>query len=255
MSDANTNHNDNAVKNSPAGNWAQPVGVLKANVIQKNAPNRVDGKQLLGALQGFGPMWQKTYTMVLPRAQFSPAYVIQTWKEHFPSFWPKGNRFYAPFSGIQPGEVALIKGSVPGGLKLSTGIMVIYTDEESFTFMTPQGHVFAGWVTFSTFAHQSHTRVQVQVLMRSPDPIIELGLRLGGHKAEDKVWFATLENLSKHLGVETTIESSKICLDHTIQWREILNLRHNGIIGSTFYTFTAPIRWLGATRRRNKAVE
>ena len=31
------------------------------------------------------------------------------WKKRFPEFWPPGNRFYAPLTGIQPGEVALIR--------------------------------------------------------------------------------------------------------------------------------------------------
>ena len=73
------------------------------------------------------------------------------WKDEFPAFWPKGNRFFAPLTGISPGEVALLQGSLGGGLKLSTGVLVLYADEESFTFMTPQGHMFAGWVTFSAF--------------------------------------------------------------------------------------------------------
>ena len=38
-------------------------------------------------------------------------------------------------------------------MKLSTGVMVLYADEESFTLMTPQGHMFAGWITFS--AHRA----------------------------------------------------------------------------------------------------
>ena len=41
--------------------------------------------------------------------------------------------------------------TMPGGLKLSTGVLVLYADEESFTLMTPQGHMFAGWITFSAF--------------------------------------------------------------------------------------------------------
>lgn len=244
MSEIDTENNNYADKSKATGNWAQPVSSLKANVAEKKAPNRVDGKQLLGALQGFGPMWQKTYSMRLPGLNYSPAYVIQVWKENFPKFWPKGNRFYAPFSGIQPGEVALVKGSVPGGFKLSTGVMVIYTDEESFTFMTPQGHVFAGWVTFSATTEGKHTRVQVRVLMRSSDPIIELGTRMGGHAAENKFWLGTLENLSKYLGVETVAESEVICLDKKVQWREIRNLRYNAVIGSTLYSFMAPLRWL-----------
>ena len=39
--------------------------------------------------------------------------------------------------------------TLPGKMKLSTGVMVLYADEESFTLMTPQGHMFAGWITFS----------------------------------------------------------------------------------------------------------
>ena len=41
--------------------------------------------------------------------------------------------------------------AMPGGLKLSTGVLVLYADDESFTLMTPQGHMFAGWITFSAF--------------------------------------------------------------------------------------------------------
>ena len=75
--------------------------------------------------------------------------MIAIWKDEFPSFWPKGSQFYAPLTGIAPGEVALLRRPCGGGLKLSTGVLVLYADEESFTFMTPQGHMFAGWITFS----------------------------------------------------------------------------------------------------------
>ena len=39
--------------------------------------------------------------------------------------------------------------TLPGKMKLSTGVMVLNADEESFTLMTPQGQMFAGWITFS----------------------------------------------------------------------------------------------------------
>ena len=63
----------------------------------------------------------------------TPEAVIATWKAHFPEFWPKGQRFYAPLSGIKPGEVALLELSpVPGApVKLSTGVMVIYADDDA----------------------------------------------------------------------------------------------------------------------------
>ena len=45
--------------------------------------------------------------------------------------------------------MALLDVDLPGRVKLSTGVMVLYADDESFTLMTPQGHMFAGWITFS----------------------------------------------------------------------------------------------------------
>ena len=59
-------------------------------------------------------MWQKTYRVRLTdRASRRPT-VIAAWREDFAAFWPKGNDFYAPLTGIEPGEVALIKAAVAG---------------------------------------------------------------------------------------------------------------------------------------------
>ena len=55
-------------------------------------------------------------------------------------------------------------------MKLSTGVMVLYADEESFTLMTPQGHMFAGWITFSAAEEDGATVAQAQVLMRAQRP-------------------------------------------------------------------------------------
>src|SRR4029077_11906342 len=124
------------------------------------------------------------------------------WKEEFPAFWPRGSQFHAPLTGISPGEVALLQASLGGGLKLSTGILVIYADEESFTFMTPQGHMFAGWITFSAFEDGGVTVAQAHVLMRASDPLYEMGMTFGGHKQEDRHWEHTLQSLAQAFGVE-----------------------------------------------------
>ena len=109
----------------------------------------VEGTRLASPIQGFGKMWQKTYQVRIPAERVSSTDLIATWKERFPEFWPEGNHFYGPLTGIEPGEVALLNMTLPGRMKLSTGVMVLYADEESFTLMTPQGHMFAGWITFS----------------------------------------------------------------------------------------------------------
>ena len=52
--------------------------------------------------------------------------------------------------------------------------MVIYADDESFTFMTPEGHTLSAWITFSGYRDGEETIAQVQALERTSDPFNEL---------------------------------------------------------------------------------
>src|SRR5690242_182927 len=220
-----------------ADNWARKVSSLKLGEVPSGAINlNVSGKQPVGPLQGFGRMWQKTYRVRLTGVKVLPAGVIKVWKERFPEFWPKGNRFYGPLTGIAPGEVGLINMALPGGMPLSTGVMVLYADEESFTFMTPQGHVFAGWITFSAYEEDDGAVAQVQVLIRANDPIYELGFRLGASKNEDRFWEHTLRSLATFFGVEAPkVETQSICVDRKIQWSQAKNVWHNAGVRTTLY--------------------
>lgn len=223
--------------------WAQRVEHLKVTNVPEGALNmNVDGRRIVGPLQGFGKMWQKTYRMRLS-GTIAPADVIATWKEHFPKFWPQGNRFYGPLTGIAPGEVALLNLSMPGGMRLSTGVLVLYADDESFTLMTPQGHMFGGWITFSSYEDGGDTVVQAQVLMRASDPIYEIGLVLGGHHAEDTFWTQTLQSLADHLDATGQVETQVVCVDRRLQWRQARNIWHNAAIRTALYSVTAPLRW------------
>ena len=158
-----------------ATNWAKKVSTLNVSDAPEGAINlNVEGRRLTSPIQGFGKMWQKTYQVRLPAERVAPTELIATWKQRFPEFWPEGNAFYGPLTGIEPGDVALLNMALPGKMKLSTGVMVLYADEESFTLMTPQGHLFAGWITFSALEVDGETVAQAQVLMRASDPIFEL---------------------------------------------------------------------------------
>src|ERR687895_2461057 len=190
-----------------AANWAKSVSRLNVSEVPEGAVNiNVEGKRLASPIQGFGKMWQKTYQVRIPD-RVSHTDLIATWKQRFPDFWPEGNRFYGPLTGIQPGDVALLNVTLPGKMKLSTGVMVLYADEESFTLMTPQGHMFAGWITFSAIERNGETVAQAQVLMRASDPIYEVGLALGGHRQEDTFWNKTLERLAAHFGHECEVDT------------------------------------------------
>jgi hypothetical protein len=223
--------------NNPNG-WAKPVDKLKVSESPKDAINlNVDGRQLSGLTHGFGQLWQKTYRVRLSGVQITPQTVIQSWKTNFPKFWPKGNDLYVPLTGIQPGEVGLINLSAPGGLKLSTGIMVIYADEVSFSFMTPEGHMFAGMITFSAYEEDEGVFAQVQALVRANDPVYEMSFRMGfGHKAEDEFWATTLKNLAGYLGVSNSqLTQTNSLIDPRVQWNEWRNIWHNAGIRSGFY--------------------
>jgi len=231
-----------------AESWAKPVTQLHIGDVPEGATNiNVDGRRLTSPIQGFGKMWQKTYTVAIPSALVSPSELIATWKARFPEFWPAGNRFYGPLTGIAPGDVALLSMTLPGRMKLSTGVMVLYADERSFTLMTPQGHMFAGWITFSAEQVADQTLAQAQVLMRASDPIYEIGLALGGHRQEDVFWVRTLSNLAAAFEHEGAVETSAVCVDRRRQWSRWRNVWQSAAIRTTVYTVSAPARRL---RRR-----
>src|SRR5215213_6339786 len=227
-----------------ATNWAKKVSTLNVAEVPEGAINiNVEGKRLASPIQGFGKMWQKTYQVPLPRERVSPTDLIATWKQRFPEFWPEGNAFYGPLTGIAPGEVALLNMTLPGKMKLSTGVMVLYADEESFTLMTPEGHMFAGWITFSASERDGWTVAQAQVLMRASDPIYELGLTFGGHRQEDRFWQQTLTRLAAALGqADAPVDVSVVCVDRRRQWSRFGNVWQSAAIRSALYRASTPMR-------------
>jgi hypothetical protein len=236
-----------------AAYWAKHVGTLRLGEVPPEALNlNVTGKRLVGPIQGFGKLWQKTYRVELRGVDTTPTAVIATWKEAFGSFWPRTGRFFGPLTSIAPGDVALLNIAVGGGVKLSTGILVLYADEESFTFMTPEGHVFAGWITFSAERGGADgvTAVQVQALLRANDPLYELGMPIAISRREDRFWEQTLANLARHLGVaEPAVTTAAVCVDRRRQWSNARNVRHNAGIRSALYTLGAPLRSIGRAAR------
>jgi hypothetical protein len=242
---------DNTQSTPPAPRnaaWAQPVDKLEASAVPAGGMNlNVTGRHLAGPLQGFGQMWQKTYRVRLTHAPVSPQQVIKTWRENFPKFWPKGNNFYAPLTSIEPGEVAVLNLALPGGMRLSTGVRVIYADDESFSFMTPEGHMYAAMITFSAFEEDGATVAQVQPLIRASDPMYEIGMRLGfAHKMEDQFWHHTLQSLAAHFNVTgAPVQQKNTLVDPKLQWQYTKNIWNNAAIRSTLYVVATPVRWVG----------
>jgi hypothetical protein len=238
---------DGAPINRDEANWAPPVQRLSAAGVAGAKVDSVTGKRVSGPLQGFGQLWQKTFRVRLDGAELTPTDLIAIWKERFPTFWPGGSRFYAPLAGIAPGEVALLDiQPVPGSpVKLSTGVMVLYADDESFTFMTPEGHTLSAWITFSSYRDGGVTIAQAQALERTSDPFDEIAYVLGANKMNDRFWRQTMENLAKHVGVAApVVETQIVCIDKHRQWKHAGNVRNSATLRTVRHTLTAPVRWI-----------
>ena len=227
--------------------WAKPVGRLSAEGVAGAGVDSVTGKRVASPLQGFGQLWQKTFRLPLEGSSMTPQEVIAAWKAGFATFWPKAGRFYAPLAGIVPGEVALLDISpMPGApVKFSTGVMVIYADDESFTFISPEGHMLSGWITFSAYRDGDVTVAQVQALERTSDPFDELGLMFGGSRMNNRFWQDTLANLGRAMGTaEPAVVSEAVCIDKRRQWRQASNIRNSITLRTMRHTLTAPVRWI-----------
>jgi hypothetical protein len=132
---------------------------------------------------------------------------------------------------------------MPGGVRLSTGVMVLYADDESFTLMTPQGHVFSGWITFCCWREPDGLIIEINIQMRGGDPAFELGLMLYGHQVEDEFWTQTIKNVAAHFDNYPEVELRHELVDPGRQWGYARNIVYNAFIRSVIHDLTRPLRW------------
>jgi hypothetical protein len=233
-------------------NWASPVSRLKVGEVPSGALNlNVDGREVVGPLQGFGQLWQKTYRINFNDVHQPPKEVVRYWKQHLPDLMPKDSRFYPSLSGVQPGEVVLINASlpgIPGGVPVSTGVLVLYADEDMFTVMTPAGHPESGFNTFSAFEEDGVTVAQIQSLARANDPIYEFGFRfLGGSSQQERIWHSVLLALASNFGVSGQVQVQKTCIDSRLQWSHAGNIWQNALVRTVVNT---PVRVFNKVLKR-----
>jgi anti-anti-sigma factor len=217
--------------------WARSVERLSTGFIPDEAMDiNVRDRETTGPVQGFGRLWDKRYSLRVEGTAPGPDEIISLWKAEFPNFWPGGNRFF-PSGGapIVPGTVAVLNLHLPGGLVVATGLMVIYVSDTSFSFISIQGHIIAGWITFSSFREGDATIVRVHPMFRPSDPLMELSFRLGAGGQEDGFWHRTLENLAARLGVRGAVEQSDRLIDRRFQWGEAGNIVLSAPVRSSLY--------------------
>jgi anti-anti-sigma regulatory factor len=221
--------------------WAKPVAELSVPAMPAEAINRnMNGLGIAGPVDGFGQLWQKTYRLIIDKPGITPEEVIRTLKQNFPGFQPAFNHFYPTSKGIQPGEVVAIDSSTPGG-PVSTGVMVLFADDTSFTFITPQGHPESGWVTFSSFRDGPKTVVQILGLARANDPIYEMAFRIIGSEMQVRIWTHVLTSLANYLGVPADVTLKAVRVDQSLHWNQAVNVWYNAQIRTLLYI---PFRWM-----------
>jgi hypothetical protein len=212
-------------------NWAKPVESFQVGEVAEGIhTGNVEGRRPTGPLQGFGELWQKSYRVRIPGP--TPEEVIATWKAKFGEFWYPSNKFYAPAAGIAPGEVAMIAGG-RGPTKVTTGVRVIYADERSWSYMTPEGHPWAAIITFS--AHEdddSATVAAVDLMVRANDPLYEATFKLYTNRLENKIWVHTLTRLADDFGSSEPVSMTTILVDKRHQWDKFSNIWKNSAVGT-----------------------
>jgi uncharacterized protein (UPF0548 family) len=129
---------------------------------------------------------------------------------------------------------------------MTSGVMILYADDESFSVMTPEGFPVSGWNNFSVFEEEDGSLVaQVQSFERASDPIYEFGFRfMGGAARQEFIWTNVLTRLAEHLGVKSQVTMARECLDPSIQWAYTGRVLQNAGVRTTLYKAAAPIRWV-----------
>ncbi len=253
MSDQGAQHVSSETPPDEASGWAKPTPTIEVEAVPPGATNiNIAGRKRSGALHGFGRLWQKTYRVRLEGAGQSPAEIMHIWKVKFADFQPPENHFYPPMTGIKPNDVLFISAKVPAFpgtpsiLPVSSGVTVLYVDDNQFTVMTPEGFPVSGWNTFSVQEDEDGTPVaQVQSLERSSDPIYEMFDRYFGSAAQQEmIWRTVLGNLAAHLGVKGRVTFEKVCVDSKLQWSAAKNVWKNAGARTMIYVLGTPVRWV-----------
>lgn len=211
-----------------AENWAKPVDAFHVGEVPEGArKGNVEGRRPTGPLQGFGQLWQKNYRVRISGP--TPEEVIKTWKDNFGDLWYPSNKFYAPTAGIAPGEIAVVAGG-RGPTKVTSGVRVIYADDRSWSYMTPEGHPWAAIITFSAHEEDEATVAAIDLLVRANDPLYEASFKLYTNRLENKIWNHTLTQLAGHFGSSEPVAMQTLLVDKRRQWNQFGNLWKNSAV-------------------------
>ncbi len=203
-------------------------GPLPAPPGNEDNSATVEGRATAPPSNGFGQLWRKEISAALGGGP-SAAELMAHWKEHLTELWPDAGELYRSYGDIRRGDLLGIDLGV-GPVKLATGVVVIESSDTSFTVLSPEGHMLAGWNRFTTEDAPEGTVAAVTIEMRASDPFYEAGLLFGGHRAEERFWAQMLWNLAERFGQQPEVRVKRRLLDRRRRWRNAGNIRQNAFL-------------------------
>jgi hypothetical protein len=225
-------------------------GLTARTALSRVTHLAIDGVEVQGPRDGFGSLWRKRYWVHMIGTAASPEEIIRTWRSNFGDLWPEGNTFFGPIGALDPGDLGLLTLEMPGGAELSSGVIVLNAHPDSFSLITPEGHVFAGVITFSAYQSSGWPVAQIEILLRASDPVFEIGMNLFGHKQEDRFWLAVLASLARWFGSDAVPEMHAQVVDQRYQWSHAGNIVRNSLIRTWLFRSTAPVTRMAERFRR-----
>lgn len=162
-------------------------------------------------------------------AETTPEDVMAYWRGHLADLWPESGEVALPSETPQPGDTLGVDIAV-GPTEVATGVTVTEATPTSLTLTTPQGHMFAGTNRLVTERDPTGVRLAVRLSVRAADPVFELALSAGGHRAEELFWAEMLRNVAAHYGERPPVRLRRRLRDRNRRWGRLGNLRHNALI-------------------------
>ena len=95
--------------------------------------------------------------------------------------------------------------------------------------MTPEGHPFAGFITFSAHDEEWDHHGPGPAFDPIQRPDVRGRHAAFGSRAENKMWQHTLRSLADYLGSSAPVETKIVCVDKKRQWKNFRNVRYNGL--------------------------
>ena len=181
-----------------------PVDRLSAAGVAGAKDDAVTGKRVSGPAPGVRPaLAEDVHASGSTASDMTPQAVIATWKDDFPTFWPKGSGSTLPCPGSRRAKspFSISRRCPVSPVKLSTGVLVLYADDESFTFMTPEGHTLSAWITFSARRDGDVTSPRPRHWSDRPTRSTISPTCSAATSQNNKFWQATLHNLATTVGV------------------------------------------------------